>query len=422
MLKKKQKRILILGGFSQHCEAIKHAKECGHYVIVADYLKNSPGKKLADESYLISITDVDSLVSLCRERNVDGVMTYCIDPGQKPYQQICERLGLPCYGTKEQFDILTNKDLFYQACIANKVDVIPRYDVSDVNKAEELAQIDFPVVVKPVDSRASKGFSVCWSKEYLADSIRKALIHSERKKIIFEKYIAKDEVCAKYFVCDGNVFLTSFSDTYSYSVKGEKVSINGKFFPSKHYEAYKNTTDVKIRNMVKNLGIKNGPLSFTAFFDDGKFRFFDPSFRLGGAQQWRIEANVLGVDQSQCMTNFAITGTMGDIKAFYKAKKGFENQCGAMLFVLAKIGTIGRITGINEALKVDSVIGSCISHFEGETIKEYGTSDHVIAYIHLVSNDKNKIKEDMLKIQSLISVTDNKGTDMLLPHFDVNLI
>ena len=37
--------------------------------------------------------EVDAIVEKCRERGVDGVMNYCIDPAQKYYQQICEKLG-----------------------------------------------------------------------------------------------------------------------------------------------------------------------------------------------------------------------------------------------------------------------------------------------------------------------------------------
>jgi len=421
--KKFQKRILILGGFAQHLEIIKYAKERGCYVIVADYLEDAPGKKLADESHLISITDVDALVDLCRSRHVDGVMNYCIDPGQKPYQQICERLGLPCYGTKEQFDIMTNKDLFHEACVSNGLDVIPIYNISDTYTDRELDAIDYPVVLKPVDSRASKGFSVCRSRNDIKDAIQRALVHSKRKKIVFQKYMKnKDEVCAKYFVCDGTVHLTSFSDTYSYCVNGEKVSINGKYFPSKYDALYKKTADIDVKKMIKKIGIKNGPLSFTAFYDDGKFRFFDPSFRLGGAQQWRIEECITGLDQSKCMTNFAMTGSMGYPEYFELVEQGFDSKVGAMLFVLVGLGVIGRVSGLNEALNVSSVVASCVSHKEGDTVSEYGTSDHVLAYIHLVADDKKKIKEDMLKIQSLIKVTDSSGGDMLLPHFDVNLI
>ena len=328
MMTLKGKKLLVMGGVSQHKEIVEYAMRMGLYVIVVDYLKDSPCKKIADENHLISITDIDAIVKLCREKKVDGVMNGCIDPGQKPYQIICEQLGLPCYGTKEQFNIMTNKDFFYETCIKYGLDVIPRYDINNV---------EFPLVVKPVDGRASKGISVCRQEDQLEPAIKKALSYSTRQKIIFEKYMKRNELCAKYFVSNGDIFLSSLSDTYSYFKNGEKVYMNGKFFPSKYIDLYKET-DHKVRNMIKHLGIKNGPLSFTAFFDEGKFRFFDPSFRLGGGQQWRIEAAATGIDQSYCMTNFAITGVMGDSKEISKIESGFDNQYAASVYFLLDLG------------------------------------------------------------------------------------
>lgn len=416
-----KKNLVVMGGLAQHNEIIEHAKNIGSFVIVMDYLNDSPGKKIADESHLISITDIDKMVEFCHEKKVDGIMNYCIDPGQKPYQAICEQLGLQCYGTKEQFDILTNKDLFYETCIKFGLDVIPRYNLKLNFSDDDLLEIEFPLVVKPADGRASKGNSVCYNKNQLKPAIIKALFNSSRKRVIFEKYLKRDELCAKYFVANGEVFLSSLSDTFSHFENGEKVCINGKFFPSKYADLYKDT-DIKVRRMIRELGIQNGPLSFTAFFDEGKFRFFDPSFRLGGGQQWRIETYVSGVDKSKCLTNFALTGTMGNLKEIRKIDNSFHNQFGSVVFILIKTGTVGKIVGLEDALTVKSVIGHCQSHFEGDTIKQYGTTDQVAIRIHIVSNSKAQIKEDITTIQSKIHITDINGEDMLLPKFDVNQI
>lgn len=61
---------------------------------------------------MLDIRDVDAIVDRCKKEKVDGVLAFCIDPAQVPYQRICEKLGLPCYGNEEQFEILTNKRRF----------------------------------------------------------------------------------------------------------------------------------------------------------------------------------------------------------------------------------------------------------------------------------------------------------------------
>jgi len=60
----KKNKLLILGGLAQMCDIIQDAIDAGHHVIVADNLIESPGKKIASEHHLISITDTEGLINL----------------------------------------------------------------------------------------------------------------------------------------------------------------------------------------------------------------------------------------------------------------------------------------------------------------------------------------------------------------------
>ena len=55
---------------------------------------------MADKSYMYDINDIDGIVNMCKDENVQGVICGYIDPCQRPYQKICARLNLPCYGTQ----------------------------------------------------------------------------------------------------------------------------------------------------------------------------------------------------------------------------------------------------------------------------------------------------------------------------------
>ena len=89
----------------------------------------------------------------CKEEKIDGVMNFCIDPAQKPYQEICERLNLPCIGTKESFEILTDKRKFKDYCLKHDVDVVPEYSAEDI----ESGKVEYPIFIKPTNSRGSRG-------------------------------------------------------------------------------------------------------------------------------------------------------------------------------------------------------------------------------------------------------------------------
>jgi len=103
------KKLLILGGASQHCKIVEAAKEMGIETYVVDNLPSSPAKEMADYSYLINVTETERLMQLCQEEKIDGIIAGWLDFCQKPYQKLCQATGLPCYGSKEQFELLTLK-------------------------------------------------------------------------------------------------------------------------------------------------------------------------------------------------------------------------------------------------------------------------------------------------------------------------
>ena len=120
----KQKKILILGGANQHLKFVEAAKELGVYTIVTDYLKESPCKKICDEALMLNITDIEGIVSYCRQNHVDGVVAGFLDPCQIPYGKICQELGVPCTGTPDQFYKFTNKLAFKELCRKDRKSVV----------------------------------------------------------------------------------------------------------------------------------------------------------------------------------------------------------------------------------------------------------------------------------------------------------
>ncbi len=413
-----KKAIVILGAIAAMEEIVIDAKKMGYYVIAVDYLENSPAKKYADEAWLLSIDDVDAIVQKCKERNVDGVMNYCIDPGQKPYQQICEKLGLPCVAGFEQFDIMTNKDKFAKCCVDHGLDVIPKYNMDRSLTDEEYKNLEYPIMVKPVDGRASKGIIVVEKSEDMASAVEYSLGFSKRKEVVIEKYMKCPEFCAKYVACDGNFYFSTMSDVWDSVLEdGTRVYMGTSSYPSRFYEEYIDTTNDKVIGMLKDIGIKNGAMSLTGFYDNGKFRFFDPSLRMGGAQDWRVVEAACGINIANLLTNFAITGKMGDIAEISKIDKAFAKKYSALLYYDLRIGQIGSFNGIEEILKLDGIKGYHQCHKVGDTIESYGTANNVAIRFIVSCDTKEQFVETVRKAHNLIDIKDVNGNDMVAPKY-----
>ena len=90
-------KLLIIGSDYGVIDIIKEAHKMGAYVIVADYYETTPAKKLADESWTVSTTDIDKLEELSRKTGVEAVFMGASDFNINNGRQLCKRLGLPIY-------------------------------------------------------------------------------------------------------------------------------------------------------------------------------------------------------------------------------------------------------------------------------------------------------------------------------------
>lgn len=414
------KKLLVLAGASVHNKVVRAAKEMGIYTIVTDYLENSPAKQIADESWMFNITDVDGIVEKCKKENIDGVIGCYIDPCQRPYQKICEKLNMPCYGTFEQFFKMTDKRAFKEMCLNNDVNIIPEYSIDDV----ENGNVEYPVFVKPVDSRGSRGQSVCYNKAELLAAIDFAKKESSNEEIIIEKFITNaQEFQVTYFYVNGKPYLIRTVDSYSgpEELHLEKV-VSCAVSPSKYTDFYLKTANDKVLKMFENLGMKNGPIFMQGFVDDNVFRFFDPGLRFPGVDYELIYNQAFNVDIIKKMIHFALYGDCIVDEQLPENGVWINNKRAAVLFPNVKAGTIKSIEGFDNIRAQDNVISLLPRCSVGDEIKwEYNVNQRS-AEIDILCESTEILKKEIDKIQSKIVIKNIYGENLAYNLFDVNRI
>lgn len=108
----KQKKLMLLGGIRYLLPVIKAAHAQGYYVITADYLPDNIAHKFSDEYINVSIIDKEAVLKIAREKNIDGIMSFGVDPGVITASYVQNQMGLPSFGPYESVDILQHKDKF----------------------------------------------------------------------------------------------------------------------------------------------------------------------------------------------------------------------------------------------------------------------------------------------------------------------
>ena len=189
-----EKKLLILGANPETANLVRVAKEMGVTTIVTDYDSYAPAKKLADISYDINGLDVDAICEMARKEQVDGVMVGVADVLVQPYQQVCEKLGLPCYANANTAAVFNNKRLFKQACAKYGIEGIPEFSLEEKNS------IVYPVIVKPADSNSGKGITLVRHRSELDDAVARAKAESRTNTILIERYMECSDISIYTFL------------------------------------------------------------------------------------------------------------------------------------------------------------------------------------------------------------------------------
>ncbi|MCM1226965.1 MAG: hypothetical protein NC320_05985 [Clostridium sp.] len=412
------KKILILGGASVHCKLVEAAKNLGCYTIVTDYLTDSPAKRIADESWNLNIMDVNLIVNKCKKKKIDAVISGWLDPCQKPYNEICERLNLPCYGTAEQFRILTDKNAFKSFCKKCNIDTIPQYSVLDVQKGD----ITYPVFVKPDDSRGSRGQSICYTYDELMTAIAVAKNESSNDEVVIEKYMEdKQDFSITYFVIDGVPHLIRICDRY---LGEKKDNLNrqciGCIAPSKYTQIYLNNVDCRIKAFIKKLGIMNGPVFMQGFIDGDTVRFYDPGLRFPGGDYELFLKMATSVDLMELLVEFALTGKISrqiDDDLFK-----LNGKHSVQLDFACRKGKITLYHGIEEINKNVKVVSAFKRYELGEVVPNSGDVRQRVYEIGMLLEYNDSIAEAVKEVQSIFNVLDEHGNSMLISQLNSDLL
>ena len=185
-----------------------------------------------------------------------------------------KKRGLPCYGTLQQFDVATDKAKFKKICKQFEIPVVKDYALIYPFTDAELADIQYPVVIKPVDNSGARGIFICNNADELKEKYPLALTFSKSKKVIVEKYMNSKEVTINYLMQDGEIVLSAMADRYMKNKVKEVVALPvGYIFPSQYLHSYQSDIDHKVKKMFKNLGIKNGMIFIQSFIENNECIF-----------------------------------------------------------------------------------------------------------------------------------------------------
>lgn len=413
------KKLLILGANTETIPLVEKANHLGIFTIVTDFNPNAPAKKYANKKMDIDASCVADLIAFVKDEKIDGVLVGVAEALLPAYQQLCETLALPCYINKEQIETLVNKSVFKSVCRKNGVRTVPEYFTAGGG----MMTIQYPVIVKPVDSCSSKGISVCYGPGEFEAGIAKALNFSTRGKYMVEKYMTGPEADVHYAIKDGVPVISCMFDRYENSIGSGFAKLPTAFiFPSWRLDNFIKNQDESFKRVISDIGLTNGPLFFSGFIDDDEMlACTETGHRFTGSQEPMIIEKMTGFSMMEMLIKYALTGETGDTNVEKVIDPHFKQWC-CKLSPIIREGEIAKITGMDKISKIPEVFYTLQSYYEGDIVNGEGTLRQIFSRFFIATKTIEKLSEVINEIQNALSVLDQNGETMIIQTFDTALL
>lgn len=320
----KQKKLMLLGGIHYLLPVIKAAHKLGLYVITADYLPDNVAHKYSDEYVNVSITDKEAVLAEAREREIDGIISFGVDPGVVAAAYVQEQMGLPSMGPYESVRILQNKDLFRKFLADNgfntpksqgfssKEEALTCQWIKDSLPCEGKAGIGSALIVKPTDSAGSKGVTRVDRIEELEPAVDEAFDKSIGGHIIIEQFLEKVGCSSDTdsFLLDGKWAFMSFNAQRFDIDAANPYAPAAYTWPSTFPEAEEYLKN-ELQRLVTLLGMNTSVFNIeTRVASDGKPYIMECTPRGGGNRLCEMLRYATGVDLITAQVRAAVGDTV----------------------------------------------------------------------------------------------------------------
>ena len=291
---------VVLGGTVAHRHLIDLLQRRGYWVALIDYLARPPAADLADLHLQESTLEMETVLKIATDLNAQLVLSPAVDQAHVTAAYCSERLGLstpiPFATANLLADKQAQKQLMKQSGVPTaKAQIFEMPEKNSLFLGQELS-IDFPAVVKPIDSNGSKGISVVRTYDGLLNAFVLASSHSRKKIILVEELNIGPEFTFYFWI-------NNFEPSLIYSkIKVPLSRSDSSLFaplslasPALSVNQQNQLVDIANR-IVSATGISNGPLMIQANLVQGVFKVIEFAPRLGGGLSTLEIERVTGMD------------------------------------------------------------------------------------------------------------------------------
>lgn len=349
-----KKKLMLLGGLRYLLPVIEAAQRHGIHVITVDYLPDNIAHKYSDEYHNVSIIDKEAVLALAQELQIDGIMSFAVDPGVVAAAYTAEKMGLPFQCSYEAACILQDKSKFRKFLADNGFNVPNARGYNEGDDAlQDINYFNWPVIVKPVDSAGSKGVTRVDDPANLPAAIAHALDCSPSRHYIIEDFLEKvgPSSDTDSFSVDGDLLFCTFNNQYFDADAENEYTPAAYSWPSSMPQWAQDELRKELQRLVSLLNMKTGLYNIeTRLCTNGKAYIMEVSPRAGGNRLAEMLKYVTGEDIVERATLAAVG------EEFHPIEKGADQTKQHIVEIILHANQSGTFSHLEIAPELKPIV------------------------------------------------------------------
>lgn len=398
------KALVLCGGLPQ-IALMKELKSRGISVVLADRNEKVAGRAYADIFYPVSTLDVEGIKNVAITEKVDFLLSVCADQVLQVVAEVSEDLGLPCYIDYKTAVNVSKKSYMKDIFVKNDIPTSKHVILEKLEPAK-ISHLQYPLIVKPVDSYSSRGVRRVESFEELETAFAEAVEISRTKTAIVEEFVVGDELTVDVYVEEGKAHVLCISNLYKIGEDGKFV-INRSRIPGDVTEAIAAQIAETAQKIADAFGLKNTPVLIQLISDGTKIAVVEFCARTGGGIKFLMIQKISGFDVVKAVLDLTM-GQKPHVGQIKKADKLTVNE-----FVYCNPGEFVRAEGFEQLLAEGTIAEFSVFKAPGTVFGDIGSSGDRLAYFSVEAATEQELKEKHARANAAIKAVGTNGEDLI---------
>jgi formate-dependent phosphoribosylglycinamide formyltransferase (GAR transformylase) len=261
----KQKTALLVGSSYSAAPMFFALKRRGLHVTVCGNSKDDPCHQYADASCYIDYSDKAALLEVVSKGSFDFLVPSCNDFAYVSCSWVAQNIAFAGYDAWDTALMLHTKNRFREFCEKHALPAPKRQLYNASERAND--DLDYPVLVKPVDSFSGRGTTKVPNQAQLPSALTAAKKASRTGEAVIEQFIEGGLHSHSAFIQNGQIFWDEFVDEYCTVYP---YQVNCSNCPSNLPEAIRQQVRAAMSRVISHAALNDGLLhtQFIVFAND----------------------------------------------------------------------------------------------------------------------------------------------------------